>query len=69
MDANIYFMGLVISCPLNESEEHCPFNRYRNTPITELLELTNTLDHAEIVSAINFHKACMRERLKSKKAS
>lgn len=69
MDTKVYLMGLIISCPLNEAEPHCPLNRYRNTPITGLLELTNKLEAGEVISHIKYHKMCLKERLKSKRAS
>ena len=69
MDTKVYLMGLIISCPLNDAEDHCPFSKNRNVPVTGLLELTNKMEHEEILSHIRFHKMCMRERLKARKAS
>ena len=69
MDTKTLFMQLVISCPMINPHSDCPFTEYRNAPITQLIELSNTISEEEMNSKLEEHRICKKERQCKTKAS
>lgn len=68
MDTKAYVIGLIISCPLVDSESYCPFKCLREIPITNLLDVLNKIPNQEITENISHHRMCLQNRLDSRKA-
>ena len=62
MDAKVYLMGLVIDCPLNDVTEDCPMAKYRNHPVTKLIEVINRIPNLDAVRVIKYHQNCLKSR-------
>jgi hypothetical protein len=62
MNRKVYLMSLIISCPLNDPVESCPFNKFRDISILKLIEKTNSLSPEEVLLLANEHKMCLRKR-------
>ena len=62
MNRKVYLMSLIISCPLNDPVESCPFNKFREISILKLIEKTNSLSAEDVILLANEHKICLRKR-------
>lgn len=69
MENKTKFFNVILQCPINDPDNDCVFNRYREMPITELIEVSQALKPAEIEYLLARHTECLNKRKANKLAS
>lgn len=64
MDIRVHTVGLIISCPMLDASEDCPYNKYRNEPLNKLNEIVEKIPYDEIIKQEQHHKRCLNQRIK-----
>ncbi|MCG6187235.1 hypothetical protein [Maribellus maritimus] len=59
-----WLFGLLISCPMDEEDESCPLNKYRNLKSEEKFKFAFQCDDKEIDKILIYHNACLQRREK-----
>lgn len=62
MDRLTFLMGLMVSCPYNETEDDCPFKDFRNYPIDKLISQCYSMDMEQSMQIIEKHKKCLQRK-------
>lgn len=69
MENKTKFFNVILQCPINDPHNDCVFNHYREMSITQLIEVSQKMDSAELDNLLAQHNRCLRKRMISKLAS
>ncbi len=69
MENKTKFYEVILKCPLNEPHNECVFNPFRQMSITELIDVSQKMDSAELKNLLEHHNECISKRKRNKLAS